>query len=152
MMKNGTSSLETRLDSLKDSVRHLVDMGGEKAGMIKDKAIDAKDVVARNSGKAVRAFGGLIKDHPIAAIGIALEALSGAVDDRQRRAKLVRGDRHEAALLRRRLLEILAHLVEGVDEDPNLTGRADIYPCRKIAGGKPGRRGCKLDDRLREFP
>ncbi len=71
MQKNGTGSLDTRLDSLKESVRNLVDAGGEKAGQIKTKAIDVKDSVVENGGIALRKAGSLIKEHPIAAIGIA---------------------------------------------------------------------------------
>lgn len=71
MQKNGTGSLDTRLDSLKEGVRNLVDAGGERAGQIKEKAIDVKDTVFENGGVALRKTGSLIKEHPIAAIGIA---------------------------------------------------------------------------------
>jgi len=71
MQKNGTGSLENRFDSLKDSVRHLVDAGGERAGQLKTKAIDVKDSVVENGEVAIRKAGSLIKEHPIAAIGIA---------------------------------------------------------------------------------
>lgn len=71
MQKNGTSSLESRFDSLKGSVRHLVDAGGERAGQLKTKAIDVKDSVVENGEVAIRKAGSLIKEHPIAAIGIA---------------------------------------------------------------------------------
>lgn len=71
MQKNGTASLENRLDSLKDSVRSLVDAGGERAGQLKSKAIDAKDAVFENGEVALRKAGSFIKEHPIAAIGVA---------------------------------------------------------------------------------
>lgn len=71
MQKNGTGSLDTRLDSLKESVRNLVDAGGERAGQIKSKAIDVKDSVVENGGAALKKTSSLIKEHPIAAIGIA---------------------------------------------------------------------------------
>lgn len=71
MQKNGTGSLDTRLDSLKSSVRNLVDAGGERAGQLKGKAIDAKDAIVENGGVALKKSGELIKEHPIAAIGIA---------------------------------------------------------------------------------
>ena len=71
MQKNGTGSLENRFDSLKESVRNLVDAGGERAGQIKSKAIDVKDTVVENGGAALRKTGSLIKEHPILAIGIA---------------------------------------------------------------------------------
>src|SRR5262245_16256884 len=71
MHKNGSASFERRLDALKESVRHLVDAGGERAGKLKDKAIDVKDSVVETSGAALSRLGSLIKDHPIAAIGVA---------------------------------------------------------------------------------
>lgn len=71
MQKNGTSTLDNKLDTLKESVRNLVDAGGERAGQIKTKAIDVKDSVFENGGAVLKRAGGLIKEHPIAAIGIA---------------------------------------------------------------------------------
>lgn len=71
MQKNGTGSAENRFDSLKDSVRHLVDAGGERAGQLKTRAIDVKDSVVENGEVAIRKAGSFIKEHPLAAIGIA---------------------------------------------------------------------------------
>ena len=71
MSRNGSAAFENRLDALKESVRGLVEMGSERASAIKDRAIDAKDAVARRGGKAINVMGRLIKDHPLAAIGIA---------------------------------------------------------------------------------
>jgi ElaB/YqjD/DUF883 family membrane-anchored ribosome-binding protein len=72
MQKNGsTSAFENRLDAVKESVRNLVDAGGERAGRLKDKAIDVKDSVFENSSAALSRMGSLIKEHPFAAIGIA---------------------------------------------------------------------------------
>jgi ElaB/YqjD/DUF883 family membrane-anchored ribosome-binding protein len=71
MQKNGTGALDSKLDNLKESVRNLVDAGGERAGQIKTRAIDVKDSVVENGGVAIKKVGSLIKDHPIAAIGIA---------------------------------------------------------------------------------
>ena len=69
MQKNGsTSRFEDRLDQLKESVRAMVN---ERATQVKDAAADAKDAIVRKSGRAVSRVGNLIKDHPIAAIGIA---------------------------------------------------------------------------------
>jgi ElaB/YqjD/DUF883 family membrane-anchored ribosome-binding protein len=65
MQKNGTASaIENRLDSLKTSV-------GERAGQLKDKAMEAKDVVVENGGAALNRVGAFIKDNPFVAIGIA---------------------------------------------------------------------------------
>lgn len=71
MQKNGTASLDNRFDSLKESVRNLVDAGGERAGQIKSRAIDVKDSVVENGEVAFRKAGSFIKEHPIAAIGAA---------------------------------------------------------------------------------
>ena len=71
MQKNGTGALDNKLDTLKESVRNLVDAGGERAGQIKTKAIDVKDSVFENGGAAIKKAAELIKEHPIAAIGVA---------------------------------------------------------------------------------
>ena len=61
MTKNSTvSTFEDRLDSLKGSVRDLVDAGGERAGAIKDSVI-----------AGTKKTGSLIKAHPVIAIAIA---------------------------------------------------------------------------------
>jgi ElaB/YqjD/DUF883 family membrane-anchored ribosome-binding protein len=70
MQKNGTA--DTKLDSLKSSVRHFVDAGGERAEQIKDKAIDVKDAFVKNGGKALKASSSWIKDNPFIAIGIGI--------------------------------------------------------------------------------
>ncbi len=54
------SEFESRLDSLKDSVRELLDAGSERAASFKDTAMT-------NANK----LGNVIKEHPIAAIAIA---------------------------------------------------------------------------------
>jgi ElaB/YqjD/DUF883 family membrane-anchored ribosome-binding protein len=70
--KNGSTDFESsRLDALKESVGGLVDSGKERAAALKGKAIEGKDAVVRGGSKAINVVGGLIKEHPIAAIGIA---------------------------------------------------------------------------------
>ena len=72
MHKNGSASaLESRIDSLKESVRNLVDAGGEKAGQLKDRAIGAKDTIVEEGSAAAKRVGALIKEHPFIALGIA---------------------------------------------------------------------------------
>lgn len=72
MQKNGSAStMENRLESLKSSMRNLVDAGGERAGQLKNKAIDVKDAVVEGSSAALNRTGELIKKHPIVAIGLA---------------------------------------------------------------------------------
>jgi ElaB/YqjD/DUF883 family membrane-anchored ribosome-binding protein len=71
MSKNGMASFEDRLDSLKESVRNLVDYGTGKADALKSRAIDVKDAVVSGGSRALRKTGSLIKEHPIIAIAIA---------------------------------------------------------------------------------
>ena len=71
MQKNGsTSALESRIEGVKQSVRNLVDKGGERAGHLKDRAAGVKDTVFENSEVALDRARSFIKDHPIAALGI----------------------------------------------------------------------------------
>ncbi len=72
MQNNGTGAMDNKIETLKESVRNLVDAGGERAGQIKSKALDAKDVVVENGSAAIRQVSSLIKAHPFFAIGIAL--------------------------------------------------------------------------------
>jgi ElaB/YqjD/DUF883 family membrane-anchored ribosome-binding protein len=64
MARNGASSLESRLDSLKESVRNLVDAGSERMG-------DVKHTVVSTGRSGYRRASHLIKEHPLVAIGIA---------------------------------------------------------------------------------
>ena len=71
MQKNGSASIENRLDQLKDSAKKLVDAGGERAGQLKNKAMDVKDTVVEQSSVALNRVTTLIKEHPFVALGIA---------------------------------------------------------------------------------
>ncbi|HEY5950431.1 MAG TPA: hypothetical protein VIV40_33300 [Kofleriaceae bacterium] len=70
MQKNG-STVEAKIDTLKESVRNLVDAGGEKAGQLKERAIDVKDTVVENGQAALSKITAFVKEHPFAALGIA---------------------------------------------------------------------------------
>jgi ElaB/YqjD/DUF883 family membrane-anchored ribosome-binding protein len=59
-----TASIESRLDSLKESVRNLVDAGSERMS-------DVKDTVVSTGRSGLHRAGDLIKKHPIVAIGVA---------------------------------------------------------------------------------
>jgi len=70
MQKNGSASaIESRIDSLKESVRNLVDASSERADQMKSRAIDLKDSVVDNGEVALQKAGSFIKEHPLAAIG-----------------------------------------------------------------------------------
>ncbi len=71
MQKNGTTSIESRLDSLKENVRNLIDAGSERASQLKGRAIDMKNTVIDEGEAALDRLTALIKAHPIAALGIA---------------------------------------------------------------------------------
>ena len=70
MNKNGTATYEARLDSIKESVRNLVDRGSDTAGSLKHRAVDVKDSLVSGGSKAIKRLGSLIKAHPIAAVAI----------------------------------------------------------------------------------
>lgn len=67
---NGTTAPH-RLDSIKDSVKGLVDQGHTKVNAIKDKVVDLQHKAKDQGGAALDKVSGLIKAHPFAAIGIA---------------------------------------------------------------------------------
>jgi ElaB/YqjD/DUF883 family membrane-anchored ribosome-binding protein len=65
MARNGiAASMEDRLDSLKESVRSLVDFSSHKMS-------DVKDTMFATGRTGARRAGTLIKEHPIIAISIA---------------------------------------------------------------------------------
>jgi ElaB/YqjD/DUF883 family membrane-anchored ribosome-binding protein len=71
-MKNSSaSSFEDRLDSLKESMRNLVDIGSDRASALKDRVVDVKDSVVGKSKTGVHKMGAMIKQHPIVAVGVA---------------------------------------------------------------------------------
>jgi len=65
-MRNG--SLEKQLDHLRDDFGNLLNVAGK---LIANRATDARDVVVDRSSDAMSAFVKIIKNRPIAAIGIA---------------------------------------------------------------------------------
>lgn len=71
MQRMSSASLEHRLDSLKESVRNLIDAGEQRAERLRSRAVDAKDSVIDRSGVAIRQTGTLIREHPLASLGIA---------------------------------------------------------------------------------
>lgn len=72
MSKNGTTTgFDDRVDQLKESVRGMVDFGGDRASALKERLGDVKDTVVSGGRSGINKVGSLIKDHPIAAIGIA---------------------------------------------------------------------------------
>ncbi len=69
---NGTAAAaETKLDSIKDSVKGLVDQGQQKVTEIKDKVVDFQQRARSQGGMYLDKSTEWIKTHPIAAVGIA---------------------------------------------------------------------------------
>ena len=81
MNKNGmadqasaTHGVDEKIDSLKETVKGLVDQGAQKVDAIKSRVADVKDqAVTRGSDVLDRATT-LIKAHPIKAVAIAFAA------------------------------------------------------------------------------
>lgn len=67
---NGNTTT-TRLDSVRESVKGLVDQGHDKVNAIKDAVSDLQHKATDQGGKAIDSASKLIKDHPFAAVGIA---------------------------------------------------------------------------------
>lgn len=73
--QNGNGeALDGRLDSIKSSVKGLVDQGGEKVDAIKTKVIDVKDQAMERGNALLDGATDLIKAHPFKAIGVAFAA------------------------------------------------------------------------------
>jgi ElaB/YqjD/DUF883 family membrane-anchored ribosome-binding protein len=74
MKTPGSETLDQRVDSLKDSVRDFVHTGQDKVGDLADKAKRMSSHARDSGAQALDRTRDLIKDHPIAAVGIAFGA------------------------------------------------------------------------------
>jgi len=81
MNKNGITDVgteerrvEEKIDSLKETVKGLVDHGAQKADAIKSKVVEVKDQALHRGGDALDRVTALIKAHPLKAVGIAFGA------------------------------------------------------------------------------
>lgn len=81
MNKNGmtdvgsaTRTVDDKLDSLKDTMKGIVDDGAQKVGALKTKVIEVKDQALNRGGQLLDRTAGLIKAHPFKAVGIAFVA------------------------------------------------------------------------------
>lgn len=69
---NGNGHVAAKpIDSIRDSVKGLVEQGHDKVTQIKDAASDLQHKVTDRGGEAVDQASALIKKHPFAAVGIA---------------------------------------------------------------------------------
>lgn len=67
----GARSLDDKLDSLKDTMKEIVDQGAQRADALKSRVVEAKDQAVRRGGDLLDRTTSLIKDHPLKAVGIA---------------------------------------------------------------------------------
>ena len=81
MNKNGmtdvgstTRTVDERLDSIKHTVKDVVDQGAQKADALKSRMIEAKDEALRRGNDLLDRVVELIKAHPLKAVGIAFAA------------------------------------------------------------------------------
>lgn len=79
--RNGTTmgqgaggNLDERLDSIKESVKGLVDRGEERVGAIKSRVMEAKDQAMTRGNAVIDQATTFIKANPLKAVGIAFGA------------------------------------------------------------------------------
>jgi ElaB/YqjD/DUF883 family membrane-anchored ribosome-binding protein len=81
MNKNGMADqgsaahgVDEKIDSLKETVKGLVDQGAQKVDAIKTKVVEAKDQAVTRGGDVLDRMTSMIKAHPIKAVAIAFGA------------------------------------------------------------------------------
>ena len=76
MNKNGLTgtednNVEDKLDSIRDSVKGVVDRGAQKAEAIKNKVVEAKDQAMNRGSEGLDRLASMVRAHPLKAVGIA---------------------------------------------------------------------------------
>jgi ElaB/YqjD/DUF883 family membrane-anchored ribosome-binding protein len=76
MNKNGMTgtddnTVEDKLDSIRDSVKGVVDRGAQKAEAIKNKVVEAKDQAINRGSEGLDRLASLVRAHPLKAVGVA---------------------------------------------------------------------------------
>jgi ElaB/YqjD/DUF883 family membrane-anchored ribosome-binding protein len=66
-----TGNFDDRVEALKDSVRGLADLGTETVSAIKGRAMEVKDEAVTGAQSLLARTAKMIKQNPIAAVGIA---------------------------------------------------------------------------------
>jgi len=81
MNKNGmadqgsaTHAVDEKIDSLKETVKGLVDQGAQKVDAIKTRVVEVKDQAYTRGSDVLDRTTALIKAHPIKAVAIAFGA------------------------------------------------------------------------------
>jgi ElaB/YqjD/DUF883 family membrane-anchored ribosome-binding protein len=68
------NTLDDKLDSLRDSMKGVVDQGAQRVDQLKSKLIDVKDEAVARGGDLITQATNLIKAHPLKSIAIAFGA------------------------------------------------------------------------------
>jgi ElaB/YqjD/DUF883 family membrane-anchored ribosome-binding protein len=76
MNKNGLTgtedtNVEDKLDSIRDSVKGVVDRGAQKAEALKNKVVEAKDQAMNRGSEGLDRLASMVRAHPLKAVGIA---------------------------------------------------------------------------------
>jgi ElaB/YqjD/DUF883 family membrane-anchored ribosome-binding protein len=75
MNKNGMTDVgrdvDERLDSIKSTVKDVVDQGTQRAEALKSRVVEAKDAAMRRGGDMLDRVSEMVKANPLKAIGIA---------------------------------------------------------------------------------
>jgi len=70
-MQKTAGSFDTRMDSLRESMRGLVGFSSERADALKERLREATDTFMEKGDTAVRRIVELVKQHPVASLGVA---------------------------------------------------------------------------------
>jgi ElaB/YqjD/DUF883 family membrane-anchored ribosome-binding protein len=66
--------IDERIESIKDTVKELVEHGAQKVDAIKSRVVEAKDQAINRGGDALDRATEVIKAHPIKSVAIAFAA------------------------------------------------------------------------------
>ena len=70
----GTRAVDQKIDTIKDTMKGLVDDGAQRVGALKNRVIEVKDQAMHRGGELLDRTADLIKAHPLKAVGIAFVA------------------------------------------------------------------------------
>lgn len=76
MQKNGTiesaaQGVDDKIDSLKDTVKGIVDQGAQRVDAFRSKVVDAKDQAVSRGSDVIDRASSMIKAHPLKAVAVA---------------------------------------------------------------------------------
>ena len=74
MNKHGSSNVaqgDDAVESIKDTVKGLVDQGAQKVDAIRNKVVEAKDQAMNRGSEGLDRLASMVRAHPLKAVGIA---------------------------------------------------------------------------------